>query len=72
MNSIYYNKTWSNDPCGHNRYMYTPWHIKIHDVCKHDEHKHVWYVVHEVVVVCENDDVSVKHEVSLEFVSLKK
>ena len=40
MHSICHNKTKPNDLGGHNRCMYTPWYIKMHDVYGHDEHVH--------------------------------
>ena len=35
--------------------MYTPWHIKMHDMCGHDEHIHEWHDEHVIMLVCEHD-----------------
>jgi len=43
-------------------------------MCKHDEHVHEWYGEYVIVLVCEHDYDSVKHDecmISFEFVSLE-
>ena len=54
--------------------MYTPWYIKMHDVCGHDEHVNESYDEKVIVLVCEHDCKSVKHDecmISYEFASLE-
>ena len=54
--------------------MDTPWYIKMHDVCEHDEHMREWHDEHVIEFVCEHNCESVKHDecvISYEFTSLK-